>query len=225
VFTGLIKETGKIVKILNTQEGKTITVQCRNLLEVINTGDSVCVNGCCLTVRSCGSGGFTADLSFSTLASTTFKNIKTGYPVNLEDSLKLNGQLGGHFVSGHVDDTGEIIRIEKIGKSYLFSFNVKKELMQYIALKGSIAVDGISLTVSAVPAERNKAFFSTAIIPHTFENTTLRIKKNGDPVNIETDLLAKYIKNLIYYSDNSTNHAVKTEDSKLEEKLREHGFF
>jgi riboflavin synthase len=225
MFTGIIKETGKVIKVEEMSDGKSVSVQCPLLYNGLAIGDSVCVNGCCLTVRKLQNQSFDADISFATVASTTFKTIKTGYPVNLEDSLRPSDRLGGHFVTGHIDDTAEIIKIEKIGQSYLFLFKVDEKLIEFLAPKGSVSVDGISLTIADFYTADTNNIFSAAVIPHTFENTTMKFKKAGDMVNMEVDLIARYIRNLIRGSSNNNNADSVAKDRILEVKLRENGFF
>jgi riboflavin synthase len=242
MFTGIIKETGKIIKIKNSVSAKEIEVHSNILIKILETGDSISVNGCCLTVKKINKNSFLCDISFSTLNSTTFKSIKIGEVVNLEDSLLLNGKLGGHFVTGHIDAIAKILKITKIGNSYKIEIESPKSLSQFLAPKGSISVDGISLTI-ANSANNN---FSTAIIPFTFSSTNLKFKKADDLVNLEVDLISRYLEqnlkskkgNLAQDSENAesdlNSHAIrfddksnndkKTRDNNLKEKLIKHGF-
>ncbi|HAX61660.1 MAG TPA: riboflavin synthase [Elusimicrobia bacterium] len=186
MFTGIIEDLGTVKKINKTQ----ITVETK--LDDINIGDSICVSGICLTVSDLASSRvheFTADISEETLKKTNLGELKIGSIINLERALKSDGKLGGHFVTGHIDGTGKILKIKKSGNSEIWQFSIPENLSKYIAEKGSVAIDGISLTV----AEKKTNSFSTAIIPHTLNNTTLKEKKNGDTVNLETDILAKYV--------------------------------
>ena len=222
MFTGIIKETGKVINLYKTSSGIEAEVSCNRVIRDIVKGDSVCVSGVCLTVKKFAADSFSTDISFATLAATGFKNIKTGSIVNLEDSLKLNDRLGGHFVTGHIDCTTEIMEIEKHGDFYRIKFRSPKNLVPYIADKGSIAVEGISLTVE----KASESFFSTVIIPHTFTNTNLSSKKQGDDVNLEIDLIARYISQIIANLDmeNLKNQNIYR-DEILKEKLIKYGFY
>ncbi len=250
MFTGIIKEIGKVVDIKQSVNGKILTIQCPKLIKGTYIGDSIAVNGCCLTVAKIQEDSFTTDVSFTTLSDTTFKDIRIQSLVNLEDSLKINDKLSGHFVTGHIDCTALISDIQKIGDFYKFKIQIKKEILKYIVPKGSICVDGISLTVTDVlflqSASLTDGFFTFTIIPHTFENTILKYKKKNDLVNIEVDMLAKYLENLIEFKNsigkdsisfndkitNSLNNIAKNKDSiesisdkELEKKLKKYGFF
>lgn len=225
MFTGIIKEVGKIENVEDGTNSKVLTFSCTGLIKDLKPGDSVCVNGCCLTVKKLTADGFTADLSFSTIASTTFKNARINDPVNLEDSMKISDRFGGHFVTGHIDSTAEIIKIEKVGNSYSAEIKIDSNLIKFIAPRGSVAVDGISLTVVEASGDPAGCSFLTTIIPHTFENTILKFKKAKDSVNIEVDLLARYIQNLLQFSGNENENSPRQKDKILEEKLKEHGFF
>jgi len=188
MFTGIIEDLGTVKKISKTQ----IAVETK--LDDIKIGDSVCFNGVCLTVSNFIISqfyNFTADVSEETFKKTNLGELKIGSIVNLERALKTDGRLGGHFVTGHVDGTGKILKIKKSGNSEIWQFSIPENLSKYIAEKGSAAIDGISLTT----IEKKLDSFSTAIIPHTLKNTALKEKKIGDTVNLETDMLAKYILN------------------------------
>lgn len=181
MFTGIIEDLGTVKKISKTQ----ITVETK--LDDIKIGDSICVSGVCLTVINYSL--LTFGISEETFKKTNLGELKIGSIVNLERALKSDGRLGGHFVTGHIDGTGEILKIKKSGNSEIWQFSIPENLSKYIAEKGSVAIDGISLTI----AEIKPNSFSAAIIPHTLKNTTLKEKKIGDTVNLETDILAKYI--------------------------------
>jgi riboflavin synthase len=222
MFTGIIKETGKITAARESHESKELDISCNAIRPGLSIGDSVAVNGCCLTVKKLNSEGFTADISYSTLNSTTFKFVKSGESVNLEDSLKLSDKLGGHFVTGHIDTTIKFLGIKKIGSSFELSFELPQQYSSNIAAKGSVAIDGISLTV----ANTGKDFFNAAIIPHTYENTCLKTKKPGDSMNLEIDLLSRYIERLIKSpEDENSNISQYQSDKILKEKLIKYGFF
>lgn len=199
MFTGIIEEIGKIISYSKKTNGAKLTIQCSKVLEGVNIGDSICVNGVCQTVTSFGSDYFTTMLSDETLNISNFSTINAGDFVNLERALTLNSRLGGHIVSGHVDCCGEITEIEKQSDFYNLTIKVPPQTAKYIAYKGSVTLNGISLTV----AEINKNIFKIAIIPHTYNNTVLKYLKIGSIVNIETDILAKYVEKLLNLSDNN----------------------
>ncbi len=220
MFTGIIKETGIISRIIDMGEDKEFEIKAEKLIEDINTGDSISINGVCLTVKSFDSGSFTFDISSSTLKYTNLGDAKTGDIVNLEDALSLEDKLGGHFVSGHIDGVSSVIDIKRTGRSYEMTFSLGSEIAPFIAGRGSVAIDGISLTVTEVDSDS----FKTVIIPHTFENTTLGKKGTGETVNIEADMLARYIVNYISRQEIiNTDTSVKN-DILLKEKLKENGF-
>ena len=224
MFTGIIKETGKITAVSESNESKVLVISCSAIRPGLRMGDSVAVNGCCLTVQRVSLEGFAADISYSTINSTTFKYVKSGDAVNLEDSLKLSDKLGGHFVTGHIDTTITFLGIKKIGSSFELSLELPQQYYVNIAAKGSVAIDGISLTV----AQTGKDFFTAAIIPHTYENTCLKIKKPGALMNLEIDLLSRYINRLIKGHEGYEEHTnIKQlqSDAALKEKLEKYGFF
>jgi riboflavin synthase len=222
MFTGIIKETGKVKNVNKIKDGMEIEVSSSRIIKDMAKGDSVCVNGVCLTAIRFAGSSFFSDLSYSTISSTSFKNIKPGNTVNLEDSLKPNDKLGGHFVTGHVDCTVRILEIEKHGDFYRIKFSTPGSLLPYIAQKGSIAIEGISLTVE----NSEDRFFSVVIIPHTFENTNLSFKRQGDEVNLEVDLIARYISRFILKADHEKmkNRNIN-KDEILKEKLIKYGFY
>ncbi|MBN1621624.1 MAG: riboflavin synthase [Endomicrobiales bacterium] len=191
MFTGIIEDLGKVIN----SGRSSITIQTR--LDGIKTGDSVAVNGVCLTatsaIKSKNSFIIEFDISPETLQKTNLGQVKPGSRINVENSLKVGDKLSGHFVSGHVDDVGKILKIQQENNSYVFTFAVSEKLLIYVAPKGSVSIDGISLTV----VNRTEKSFSVAVIPHTYKNTTLGFKKPGDPVNIETDMFAKYVENIM----------------------------
>lgn len=222
MFTGIIKEVGRIKNIKDIRDGKEIEISCSNILKDIKNGDSICVSGCCLTVKAFTGSSFLSDISFSTLESTGFKKLQTGDPVNLEDSLKPDDRLGGHFVTGHVDSPTSILKIEISGDFYRFAFKSPRSLLKYIVTKGSVSIEGISLTVEKAESDS----FSVVIIPHTLKNTNLKSKRPGDAVNLEIDIIARYIARIIN-QDNSVNSENKDRknDELLKEKLIKYGFY
>jgi len=192
MFTGIVEEAGVVEKIQPTQKSIELTVRTKTIAKGIKLGASVAVNGCCLTVVKILSRGKSKLLQFDVLQEswqrTNLQFTKPGAIVNLERPLRADGELGGHFVTGHVDGVGKIVRWEKSGADHLLDIEAPAEVMRYVVFKGSIAVDGISLTVAGV----KKNSFRLWIIPHTFQVTTLRERKVGDHVNLEADLLGKY---------------------------------
>lgn len=193
MFTGLIEETGTITTIKQSSDSVKLAVTADVTVQGTNIGDSIAVNGCCLTatkvIRRGKSKGYEFNLLRETWNVTNLSMLKCGASVNLERALALGQRMGGHFVTGHVDALGKIRKWEKQGKDWLLNVDVPSALMSGLVLKGSISVDGISLTV----ANLRKRSFSVWIIPHTRLNTNFRTRKVGDSVNLETDLLGKYI--------------------------------
>ena len=193
MFTGIIESMGVVKKITAKGEDALLEIDTSMNLDDIKTGDSIAISGACLTITGISDRGFIADVSAETLAKTTLKSLKRGDKVNLEKALRLDSFLGGHLVLGHVDGVGSIgERLEK-SNSIIFGVEIDKESSKYVVQKGSIAVDGISLTVNR--CEKNR--FYVNIIPHTARATTLESKRVRDPVNIETDILGKYVEKLI----------------------------
>lgn len=201
MFTGIIEEMGIIKSFSRDSNGATIVVDCEKVLEDIHLGDSIAINGVCETVVDYSSSGFSARVSDETLSVTTFGNLKVGDKVNLERALTLNSRLGGHIVSGHVDCNGKFIGKEQLTDFYNLEFEIPKEQSKYIVYKGSVTINGISLTVASVEGN----VFKVAIIPHTYSNTNLSLLRLGDYVNIETDILGKYVEKLLSVKDNSSN--------------------
>ena len=194
MFTGLVEGQGQIEGI--TPEGDAIRLDVRLPDDISNglaLGDSVAINGCCLTVVSLDGQAAAFQAGTETLSKTNLGDLIDGSPVNLERSLAANARLGGHFVQGHVDGVGKVHDIDRAGEWVTMWFEIPEQLAKYLVPKGSVAVDGISLTVVEVETKR----FSVALIPHTLEVTTLGIRNVGDAVNIETDILGKYIDRLL----------------------------
>jgi riboflavin synthase len=197
MFTGIVQEAGVIEKIAPTKKAIEMTVRANVCGRGVKIGDSVAVNGCCLTAVKIAMRGKARLIQFDLLQEswqrTNFQFGKVGSLVNLERSLRANGELGGHFVTGHVDGLGKIIRWERAGKDHVLDIAAPPEVMRYVVFKGSIAVDGVSLTVAGV----SKKSFRIWIIPHTFEITVLRERKVGDAVNLEADMLGKYVERFL----------------------------
>lgn len=200
MFTGIIEEIGKIAKTKPIAGGLSIKIEADNILNDINVNDSICIDGVCLTVTNFDESGFWVDAVGATLDKTTFVSVKTPSAVNLERSVKLNDRLGGHLVQGHVTGMGTISEIKKLGENYLLHINVPENLERYLIKEGSIAVNGISLTI----ADLYKNVVSISIIPHTWQNTNLQYKKLNEKVNIEIDILAKYVEKLLSRNSNTT---------------------
>ena len=194
MFTGVIEEVGTVKAITNSKIG----IEAGIVTEDAKLGDSIAVNGVCLTVTSLGENVFEADISEETKKVTTLDGLKTGSLVNLERAMPVNGRFGGHIVSGHTDGFGKIKTINRNGNFYDLNIELTKELSKYVVKKGSIAINGISLTIADIQDDIVKI----AVIPHTFENTNLKSLKSGDFVNIETDILAKYVEKFLSTSDN-----------------------
>ena len=192
MFTGIVEETGTVEKIKRGAKSILLTVRAKTSARGLKPGGSLAVNGCCLTAVKISSRGKSKLVQFDLLAETwkrtNFQSLKTGSLVNLERPLRADGEFGGHFVTGHVDGVGKILRWEKSGVDHVLEIAAPENVMRYVIQKGSIAIDGISLTVAGV----GKKSFCIWIIPHTFEVTALREGKVGDAVNLEADLLGKY---------------------------------
>lgn len=197
MFTGIVEETGIVEGIKATARSIRLEVRATVCARGTKPGDSIAVNGCCLTVVKCSARGRVKLLRFDLLRETwertNLQFVHRGSRVNLERSLPANGRLGGHFVTGHIDGTGRIIRWERSGQDHVLEIGAPRQVMRHVVFKGSIAVDGISLTVAAV---RRKSF-RVWIIPHTREVTALRERKVGDSVNLEADLLGKYVEQFV----------------------------
>jgi len=194
MFTGIIEAIGKIKRVEQQQGDVRLTVSTNDLgLSDAQLGDSIAVNGVCLTAIELTAGQFVADVSNETLSATTMGAIKVGAAVNLECALQAQTRLGGHMVSGHVDGVGQIIERKADARSVRFTFAMPNELARYVAQKGSICIDGISLTVNTV----GDASFSVNIVPHTLEMTNIGNRQVGDKVNLEVDVIARYLERLM----------------------------
>lgn len=193
MFTGLVSELGKVKSSLRQGSSYKLIVQAKTILEDLKIGDSVAVNGTCLTVVEMTGDSFTVDVMPETANNTVVPDFKGSESVNLERTVRVGDRLDGHIVTGHIDYMGRIANVKKDEIAHIFTIKISEEAMRYIVMKGSIAIDGISLTVCDV----GKDWFGVSIIPHTAQNTTLGFKKNGDFVNIETDILGKYVEKLL----------------------------
>jgi len=189
MFTGLVEEVGTITSLRPKKESVELQVQCRDVIKGASTGDSIAVDGICLTVTQLSQNAFLTFASAETLRRTNLVCKQVGHRVNLERPLTLDKKLGGHLVQGHVDGIGTVLGIHKEGDAQMWNFGVGKDLARLLVTKGSVAVDGISLTVVEVGTD----FFTVAIIPKTLAATTFQFRRVGDVVNIETDLIGKYV--------------------------------
>lgn len=193
MFTGIIEETGRIRQISRGTQSVKLSIEASHVLEDTRVGDSISTNGICLTVVEMDSRSFTVDVMAETLRRTGLNNLTTGSRVNLERAMRLSDRLGGHLLSGHVDGVGVISKITTEDIARVIRIDTTPELLRYIVPKGSLAIDGISLTV----VDADERSFSVSVIPHTASVTTLTDKKPGDTVNLETDMIAKYVEKLI----------------------------
>lgn len=194
MFTGLIEAIGKIVRTEYIAGGRRINISLPEIDDDIKVNDSLAVNGVCLTVTDIISDSVWLDAVGVTLTKTTLNEIRGGNEVNLERALRLSDRLGGHFVQGHVNGIGEITEIQKLGENYSLKILLPSNLKQYVIHEGSIAIDGISLTITDIVDLK----IEISVIPHTWNNTTLKNAKTGQKVNVETDMLAKYVENFIH---------------------------
>lgn len=201
MFTGLIEEIGTIKQILSIAGGKRIKINCKKILSDLQRDDSIAVNGVCLTCTKVESDGFWCDAVGATLDKTTLNNLQPNQKVNLESSLKLSDKLGGHLVQGHVNAIGIISNIVKLGENYSIEITIPDEIKKYVVNEGSIAIDGISLTIANIINQ--KIFIS--VIPLTWNSTILKEKQLNDSVNIETDIIAKYVENLLFHRTENKN--------------------
>lgn len=201
MFTGIIEEIGTVQTVQHSGDNSFIKIRAEKILSDVHNGDSIAVNGICLTVTDFSNNIFRADVMNETLNRSSLGSLRNGSPVNLERAMPANGRFGGHIVSGHIDGTGVISDIKKDGIAIWYTISTKPEIMRYIIEKGSIAIDGISLTVAKVTDNS----FSVSIIPHTAQQTILSYKKTGDIVNLENDIVGKYIEKLICPDSRKSN--------------------
>ena len=225
IFTGIVEETGKIESVANGNKSAIITIIADKVLKGTKIGDSIAVNGVCLTVTSISGNKFTADVMAETIRRSSLGTLKHGSKVNLERAMAADGRFGGHIVSGHIDGTGVIRSLEREDNAVWVEIETPDKLLKYIVEKGSIAIDGISLTVAKLTDDS----FSVSVIPHTGEETTLLAKKPGDIVNLENDIVGKYVERLMNFNtsqkkpfDNKT--ATSTKSNITMDFLTENGF-
>jgi riboflavin synthase len=193
MFTGLVEETGEILALERSVQSGRLSLRAAAILPGLRLGDSIAVNGCCLTVTAQEEGRLSFDLLAETIERTNLGDLGPGDAVNLERALPADGRMGGHFVQGHIDCPSEVRRLERVGTDHRLEIALPAEFAHLVAFKGSIAIDGISLTVAEVAEES----FAVWIIPHTLEVTNLRGRKAGERVNLEFDLLAKYVERMM----------------------------
>lgn len=198
MFTGIVEEIGIVKSLEFKANGAKIVIGCQKVVEDVKIGDSIAIDGVCQTVIAFNSSEFSAEISDETLKVTTLGNLKSGNTVNLERALTLSSRLGGHIVSGHVDCMGKFINIEKLSDFYNLQFEIPEEQEKYVVYKGSITINGVSLTVANIVDN----IVSVAIIPHTYNHTSLKDLKLGQDVNIETDILGKYVEKFLSAKDN-----------------------
>ncbi|MCI0351573.1 MAG: riboflavin synthase [Acidobacteriales bacterium] len=208
MFTGIIEEVGKVESLNRRGTAALLEIRAAKTLEGMQLGHSIAVNGVCLTVRRQTSGGFQAELSQETLHRSNLGELKAGSLVNLERPLLPTSRLGGHFVQGHVDGVGEVLAIRAEGEFAVWKFLLPASVRRYVVEKGSIAVDGISLTVASLRED----VFEVALIPRTLENTNLRARQTGDHVNLECDVLAKYVESLLSQRERTPEKPLLTEE-------------
>ena len=206
MFTGIVEELGNISRIKKTDTGKQFTITAKAIMDDLKVGDSVCVNGVCLTVTASNESSFNIDLVKETLKKSNLGNLKKENFVNLERAITLSTRLGGHILQGHVETVGVIMDKVPSGDGAMLSVGIDPGFMRYCISKGSIALDGVSLTIASI----SENILKIALIPHTLEMTTLGLKDVGDSLNIETDIIGKYIERLMSFED---------EDDQMEELL------
>lgn len=215
MFTGIIEELGKISSLEKHASGAKIRIAAKIVTENTSEGDSIAVNGVCLTALDIKKDSFTADVSQETLDKSTLNKLKTGAVVNLERAVTPTTRLGGHIVQGHVDATGKFVSAKQNGDFWTVRVSFPQEIGQYLVYKGSVSVEGISLTI----AELKDNYFEIAVIPKTWELTNLSSLKAGDAVNLEADVIAKYVERILLYGKTT-----EKSDSVTMEKLRKMGF-
>lgn len=215
MFTGIIEELGEVSRLQKREKSFKISIRASLILEDMKLGDSISTNGLCLTISEFNQKEFTADIMPESLNRSNFGTLNVGAKVNLERAMPLNGRFGGHIVSGHIDGVGQILEVKKEENAIWFEIKTSLNLMRYTVEKGSITIDGISLTVAQVKSKS----FSVSIIPHTLKKTIMADKKVGDTVNLENDILGKYIEKL--WGDSSSS---MKESSVTKEKLFNNGF-
>lgn len=217
MFTGIIEEIGTVESVKRGMQSAVLGIRCNKVLEETKLGDSIAVNGVCLTVTSINGYGYTADVMAETLERSSLGDLAKGSKVNLERAMAANGRFGGHIVAGHIDGTGTIKEIRRDETAIWYTISAGADILRYIVEKGSIAIDGISLTVARVMEKE----FAVSVIPHTQSETNLTERKIGDVVNLECDVIGKYVEKLCGFQEKST----RVESKITEDFLKENGFF
>jgi riboflavin synthase len=207
MFTGIIEEVGRVTSIANENGNRRLTVSSQQLVKELKPGDSIAVSGVCLTAVDITSNSFTADLAEETWKRTSFSRIKEGAAMNLELPMQANGRFGGHIVQGHVDGTGKFLALKRLpdGGGYALHIEIPADLARYVIFKGSLCIEGISLTVATIEGTE----VTVAIIPHTVKMTNLGSLKPGDPVNLEVDMIAKYVEKMMRRDSASSSISVE----------------
>ena len=208
MFTGIVEEIGTVERVQHGQHSAVLAIRASKVLEDTKIGDSIAVNGICLTVTALPAGKFLADVMHETLNRSSMVNLKNGSRVNLERAMQANGRFGGHIVSGHVDGIGTILQTKRDDTAVWYTIGAGPQILRYVVEKGSVTVDGISLTVAAVSEES----FSISAIPHSVEQTILKDKGAGDSVNLETDIIGKYVEKLMQPASSDTPKSRITEE-------------
>lgn len=219
MFTGIIEEIGTIRRIQNASHSAVLHIQAKEILADMKTGDSIAVNGVCLTVTAFDGNGFRADVMHETLNRSSLASLKTGSHVNLERAMPANGRFGGHIVAGHVDGVGTILAVRRDGNAVWYDIQADRQIMKYIVVKGSVTIDGISLTVAKTSAGQ----FSISAIPHTVDVTILKERAVGDTVNLETDIIGKYVERFLT-APNDDSAGCPGQPEITREFLRKYGF-
>jgi riboflavin synthase len=217
MFTGIIEEVGIIQTIQSLGNRAFLTITARTVLDDLKVDDSIAVNGACLTVTAVSSNSFSADVSPETLRVTNLGTLQSGSRVNLERALRVSDRLHGHLVQGHVDSIAQILEMRRDGDTLILTISVPESIHQYLVVKGSIAVDGISLTINTCDHKR----FTCTIIPHTVEQTTLGLRKVGDIVNLEIDIIGKYVEKLMMHGHQDRSVKKQVIDMEM---LKEYGW-
>ncbi|GAA0441425.1 riboflavin synthase subunit alpha [Lentibacillus halophilus] len=204
MFTGIVEEMGRIgQRDVISEKAVRLTIEAKVVIEDVHIGDSIAVNGICLTVTDVDNNSFGVDVMPETINATSLRTLDEGSPVNLERSMPADGRFGGHFVTGHVDDTGTIIQTSKQENAIYYTVSIPPELTAYVIMKGAVAIDGVSLTVFGIQNRQ----ITLSLIPHTVSQTVLGSKGEGDNVNVECDMLAKHVHNLL-------NHQQKPDETR-----------
>lgn len=213
MFTGIVEEVGRVRNVKRGSSSAVLTIEAVTVLEDVKQGDSIAVNGVCLTVTDFTSTSFDADVMHETLDRSSLGALRPGSPVNLERAMKADGRFGGHIVSGHIDGTGRIMDIRRDDNAVWYTVSASQDILRYIVEKGSIAIDGISLTVAGLGPDH----FKVSVIPHTAANTILSAKRTGDTVNLENDIIGKYVERLMQPAETDTSGSSRITEAFLTE--------